>query len=172
VTGPHLVLIGMMGAGKSTVGRRLARRLHRPFLDSDELIKAETGRTVAEIFRADGEPAFRRIESRVVTEMLDDPVPAVIAAAGGSVLDPTSRARMRDRGIVVWLQVGPATLSRRVRGSTHRPLLDVDPEGTLARLAGERESLYRETAHQIVDVGTKSPDEVVDEVLERTGASA
>ena len=75
---PHVVLVGMMGAGKSTVGARLARRLDRPFLDSDELVEAQTGRTVAEIFAADGEAAFRAIETSVLVEMLENEVPAVI----------------------------------------------------------------------------------------------
>ena len=87
MSGPHLVLIGMMGAGKSTVGRLLGGRLDRPFLDSDELIEAETGRTVAQIFADDGEAAFRAIETDVLTQMLDRERAAVIAAAGGAVLE-------------------------------------------------------------------------------------
>jgi shikimate kinase len=172
MTRPHLVLVGMMGAGKTTVGRTLAKRLGRPFLDSDEAIEAQTGRTVAAIFAADGEPAFRSLETEVLTQMLERDEPAVIAAAGGTVLDAANRERMRARGTVVWLRVAPDVLAERVRGSTHRPLLAEDPAGTLARLAAEREPLYRQTAHETIDVGVLSPADVVDRVLTSTGAAA
>jgi shikimate kinase len=172
MSGPHVVLIGMMGAGKTTVGRRLAARLGRPFLDSDEVIESRTGRTVAEIFAAEGEPAFRRVETEVLVDMLDDGAPAVIAAAGGAVLDEQNRDRMRERGTVVWLRADPELLVERVRGGTHRPLLDDDPDGTLRRLARQREPLYATTAHETVDVGGSAPDAVVEDVLERLGAAA
>lgn len=97
----HLVLIGMMGVGKSTVGRALARALGRPFLDSDDAVEARSGRTVADIFAADGEAAFRAVEAEVMAALLDDPRPSVIAAAGGSVLDAGTRERLRSAGTVV-----------------------------------------------------------------------
>jgi shikimate kinase len=170
--GPHLVLIGMMGAGKSTVGRRLADRLNRPFHDSDAVIEADGGRTVAQIFADDGEAAFRRVETDVLRTLLDESTPAVIAAAGGTVLDAENRERMRARGTVVWLRAEPAALVTRVRSGTHRPLLDDDPTGTLTRLAAERADLYRETAHEVVDVDALSPREVVDRVLDLMDAAA
>jgi shikimate kinase len=169
---PHVVLVGMMGAGKSTVGARLAQRLDRPFLDSDELVEAQTGRTVAEIFAAEGEAAFRAIETSVLLEMLDREVPAVIAAAGGVVLESANRAAMRDRATVVWLRVDPTVLASRVGAGGHRPLLADDPAATLSRLAAERESLYRAAAHEIVDVDGLTPDEVVDRVIVEIGAVA
>lgn len=172
MTGPHLVLIGMMGAGKTTVGRGLAERLQRPFLDSDEAIEAETGRTVAQIFADEGEPAFRGLETNVLMSMLARSEPAVIAAAGGSVLEPTNRELMRERGTVVWLRVDPSVLADRVRTGTHRPLLDDDPVATLRRLTSERESLYRSTAHQVVDVEDLGASQVVDVVLDVIGAAA
>jgi shikimate kinase len=162
----------MMGAGKTTVGRRLARRLSRPFLDSDAAIEAEQGRTVAQIFAEEGEPAFRWIETDVLRAMLDETTPAVIAAAGGTVLDAENRARMRARGTVVWLRADPTALASRVRSGTHRPLLDEDPAGTLTRLAGERAELYRATAHEVVDVDRLTPAAVVDRVLDLVGAAA
>ena len=172
MSGPHVVLIGMMGAGKTTVGRRVADRLSRPFRDSDEVIEARTGRTVAQIFAAEGEPAFRRVETEVLVDMLADTTPAVIAAAGGAVLDEQNRARLREGGTVVWLRADPALLVERVRGATHRPLLDEDPRGTLLRLARQRESLYAATAHETVEVGNSAPDDIVDQVLERISAAA
>lgn len=169
---PHLVLVGMMGAGKSTAGRLLARRTGRPFLDSDELIEEQTGRTVAQIFADDGEAAFRAVETDVLDQMLDRDTPAVVAAAGGAVLDAANRERMRARGLVVWLRVDPAVLAQRVRGGDHRPLLADDPEATLSRLAAEREPRYREVADEVVDVGDLSPDQVVDRLVALVGARA
>jgi len=166
----HLVLVGMMGAGKTTVGRQVAARMDRPFFDSDEAIEARTGRTVAQIFAADGEPAFRALETQVLAEMLDDPEPAVIAAAGGVVLDARNRERLRGPSVqVVWLRADPAELARRVAGSTHRPLIDHDPAATLARLAAERDPLYREVASTVVDVGGAPVGDVVEQVLGAVG---
>jgi shikimate kinase len=170
--GEHLVLIGMMGSGKSTVGRRIASRLGRPFLDSDEAIEQQTGRTVAQIFADEGEPAFRSLETEVLSEMLDRDAPAVIAAAGGTVLDAGNRSHMRRRATVVWLRADPSVLTGRVRSGTHRPLLDDDPEGVLHRLATEREQLYRETADRVVDVDDLPPGAVVEAVLDLIGAPA
>jgi shikimate kinase len=162
----------MMGAGKTTVGRLLAECTGRPFLDSDHAIEHDTGRTVAEIFAADGEAAFRSLETNVLREMLDRDEPAVIAAAGGTVLDATNRARMRKRGTVVWLRVDPALLAERVRGSIHRPLLADDPAATLERLAIEREGLYRQTAHETVDIDHLDPQQVAKQIMAVTGAAA
>src|SRR5258705_11543535 len=99
----HLVLVGMMGAGKTTVGSRLARRLDRPFVDSDVQVEGRAGRTVRQIFEAEGEAAFRALESEVLAEALGSEEPAVIAAAGGTVLDPNNRRRMREGGTGVYL---------------------------------------------------------------------
>lgn len=166
MSGPHLVLVGMMGAGKTTVGRLVAARTGRPLLDSDSLVEARTGRTVAQIFAEEGEAAFRAIEHDVLGSMLGGDEPVVVAAAGGSVLDPANRARLVDSGTVVWLRADPTALAARVRPGDHRPLLAEDPAGTLARLAEEREPLYRSVADVVVDVDGLSPDEVADRVLE------
>lgn len=160
----HLVLVGMMGAGKTTVGRRLAERLHRPFLDSDEAIEARAGRTVAQIFADEGEPAFRSLETEVLLEMLASEVPAVIAAAGGAVLDPVNRRAMGEQATVVWLRAAPSVLAERVASGVHRPLLADDAAGTLVRLAEQREHLYEEVADLTVEAGSASPSAVVDEI--------
>jgi shikimate kinase len=172
MTGPHLVLVGMMGAGKTTVGRLVAARTGRAFLDSDALVEARTGRTVAQIFADDGEAAFRAVEHEVLADMLDGDEPVVVAAAGGAVLDPANRARLSGAGTVVWLRAEPAALATRVRPGDHRPLLAQDPAGTLARLAGEREALYREVADVVVDVGGLTPDQVADRALEAWACAA
>lgn len=162
----HLVLVGMMGSGKSTVARIVADRLGRRVIDSDAVIEARTGRTVREIFAADGEAAFRALETEVLVDALADPEPAVIAAAGGVVLSPANRdALARSGARVVWLCADPATLASRVRHGVHRPLLDGDPLGTLQRMTSEREALYREVADAIVTVDNRAPVEVAEAVL-------
>jgi shikimate kinase len=156
----------MMGSGKTTVGRMVAERLGRAFLDSDEAIEARTGRTVREIFAAEGEAAFRRLESDVLAEALARPEPSVIAAAGGTVLAAENRRAMRDHADrVVWLRARPATLAARVASGAHRPLLDEDPEGVLARLDAQREPLYREVADVVIDTADLRPNDVAERVL-------
>lgn len=162
----HLVLVGMMGSGKSTVARLVAQRLGRRVVDSDAVIEARTGRTVREIFAEDGEPAFRALESQVLAEALADCEPAVIAAAGGVVLDPANRAALRRSGArVVWLSAEPTTLAARVVQGGHRPLLDDDPLGTLQQMHVDREPLYREVADAIVSVDHRTAVEVAEAVL-------
>lgn len=155
----------MMGAGKTTIGRRLARRLGRPFLDSDQQIEARTGRTVREIFEADGEDAFRIIETDVLGEALDTTAPSVVAAAGGAVLREVNRTRMRDAGTVVWLRADPSVLADRVRSGVHRPLLADDPARVLHDLDAARRALYEEVADHVVDTEGRPPEEIVDQLV-------
>lgn len=165
----HLVLVGLMATGKSTVGRILAETLGRPLLDSDDQVEAMTGRTVREIWRADGEPAFRRLETAALTEALADPTPSVVAGAGGVVLAEENRVLLAaDHVDVVWLRATPATLVARVAAAAdgHRPLLDDDPAGMLERMEADRRALYESVADRIVDVDDRAPDEVAAAILE------
>jgi len=162
--GPHIVLVGMMGVGKTTVGRAVADALGWALLDSDQTIEARTGRTVAQIFATDGEPAFRAVETEVLAEALASTTPRVIAAAGGTVIDPGNRDVIRHGGLVVWLQAPVDVLVGRVAGSTHRPALAADPESTLYQLCEGRDELYAEVADLTVDA-TLSVASVVDAVL-------
>jgi len=162
----HLVLVGLMGTGKSTVGRMVAERLGRRFRDSDQEIEDRTGRTVREIFAAEGEDVFRDLETEVLRDALASAEPSVIAAAGGVVLRATNREALRAAGSrVVWLLADPAMLVDRVTAGGHRPLLDDDPAATLRRMASEREDLYREVADAIVSVDGRSIHEVVEAVM-------
>ena len=170
----HLVLIGMMGAGKSTVGQRCAKRLGRPFVDTDERIAADAGASVAEVFARDGEPAFRELERRAVADACASVEPTVIAAGGGAVLDAENRRRMRETGLVVWLQAPVAQLAARVGDGRGRPLLqqsspdESSPKGaagTLARLERQRRPAYEAAAHATVDTAGLGVASVVDAVL-------
>lgn len=154
----------MMGAGKSTVGASVARRLRRPFHDSDAEVLGRTGMTVPEIFAARGEPAFRAEERAVLAAALSGGVPSVIAVAGGAVLDPDSRRRMRAGGVVVWLRARPRTLAARVGSGAGRPLLEADPAGTLLRLDAKRRPVYRQLADATIDVDDLWPAVVAERV--------
>ena len=168
--GKHIVLIGMMGAGKSSVGRVLARKLDRPLLDTDELIEERTGRTVREIWATDGETAFRAIETETLLATLDDDDPAVVAAAGGVVLAEVNRSALAASDAhVVWLLANVDLLITRVKNGAHRPLLDADPEGMLRQMYIDREALYTEVADAVVSVDHRSINEVAQAVLRCAG---
>jgi shikimate kinase len=156
-----IILVGMMAVGKTSVGRRLAGARGWEFFDSDRQIETITGRTVAEIWRTDGEPAFRRLEAQVLADALASTTPRVIAAAGGTVVDEVNRRLMAQHHPVVWLRASPELLAARVGTATHRPLLDEDPAGVLERLDAIRRPLYQEVADVVVDVDDLSPDQVV-----------
>ncbi len=169
-TSQHIVLVGMMGAGKSSVGRVIARRLDRELLDSDEMIEARTGRTVREIWNDDGEPAFRSLEAEVLRDGIAAEVPSVIAAAGGVVLSESNREVLKGADAhVVWLLADVDLLVDRVKNGMHRPLLDEDPEGTLRRMHEQRASLYKDVADAIVSVDNRSVNDVAGAVLRCAG---
>jgi shikimate kinase len=155
-----------MGAGKSTVARLLGDRLGRRVIDTDQAIEQTAGRTVREIFRDDGEPTFRTLETEALLAALATPEPCVVAAGGGMVLREENRRAMRDSGArVVWLAADPAVLLERVKAGTHRPALDGDPAGTLRQMHESREALYREVADLIVSVDGRSVGDVVEAIL-------
>ena len=161
----HVLLVGMMGTGKSSAGLELAARLGRPFIDTDEEIAATTGRTIAEIWSAEGEAKVRAVESTVLSEALASSSPSVIAVGGGAVLDPANRAAISEAGDVVWLRAQAHTLAQRLGDGAGRPLLEADPVGALARIELERRVLYEEVADVAVDVDALEPDATVAAVL-------
>lgn len=148
---PNLFLIGPMGAGKSTLGRRLAARFALPCVDLDAEIEARTGASVATIFEIEGEAGFRRRESELLAECVRrDGI--VLATGGGAVLAPANRALLRARGFVVWLQATVQQQLKRLARDRQRPLLDApDREARLARLAEERDPIYRDLADLAVE---------------------
>ncbi len=147
----HVVLVGMMGSGKTTVGRRIAKRLGRPFLDGDLELESRTGRSVRDWFEAEGEDGFRRAESELLAALLAEPEPSVIAAGGGVVVRPENRLALRAP-FVVWLDGDPAFLASRVAQKEHRPLIDDDVAGTIERLHAERDGWYRDVADEVVAI--------------------
>ena len=168
----RVALVGMMAVGKSTVGRRVAEALGWRFLDSDDEVCARTGRSVREIFEAEGEAAYRRLETEVLLDALGSPDPVVVAAAGGVVLAEENRRLLRERATVVWLAADPAVLERRVAKGDHRPLLGDDPGPVLRRLAEERRPLYEEVADCRVDVEGGDPGDAAASVLRCLGRSS
>jgi shikimate kinase len=174
VSAPHLILIGLMGVGKSTVGRRCAKKLGRPFVDTDDLVETLAGMPVASVFATQGETTFRALESQALADACASPVPSVIACGGGAIVDAANRRKIERAGTVVWLQAPPEVLTERVGTGDGRPLL-VDPArdprprrqvtATLVRLALLRESAYEAAADLVVDTVGRSPDEVAVEVL-------
>ena len=164
-----LFLVGMMGAGKSTVGAALARRLGLDFVDSDEEIECAAGKPIAQIFQADGEAAFRKIESRVVLELAAG-APLVAALGGGAISRPGMAEKLAHSATVVYLRASPEQLLDRVGDGAKRPLLTgLDRESRLARLrafAEERESSYL-TARVVIDTDGATIPEVVCDIVER-----
>jgi shikimate kinase len=166
----HLVLVGMMGAGKTSVGRRCAELLDRAFLDTDELVEANTRMGVSEIFAEHGEERFRSLERDAVHDACASPVPLVIACGGGAVLDPENRRELRAHGVVVWLQASAEALGARVAGaaSYSRPLLEHGqaPSASLARLFARRAPAYEAATDIRVDTEERTVDEVAAAVVE------
>ena len=163
----HLVLVGLMGAGKTSVGARCAAALGRPFVDTDELVEATAGQTVSEIFGSEGEAGFRARERTAVADACASPEPLVIACGGGAVLDPENRAAMRAHGVVVWLRASPERLAERVGSGDGRPLLGGGtPVETLERLAVLRAAAYEATAHVAIDTDGIGVDEVTSRVMQ------
>lgn len=166
-TGKKIVLVGMMGAGKTAVGGELARRLGLPLIDSDHEIESAANATIAEIFAQHGEPFFRAKEHQVLDRLLDGP-PCVLSTGGGVFLSPDNRDLIAGRGVSVWLDVPIPILWARVRNKPTRPLLmTTDPLGTLTRLETERRPVY-----QLADLAVPTgPNVTIPEMADRVLAA-
>lgn len=163
-----IVMVGLMGAGKSCIGRRLAARFGLPFVDADQEIEAAAGSTIAEIFERHGEPFFRDGERRVIARLLDQPV-HVLAAGGGAFMDPRTRAKIRERAISVWLRADVDLLLRRVARRSNRPLLKQgDRRATIEQLMAQRHAIYAE-ADITVDSMDAPPEATVERVVAEIG---
>ncbi|HYF94155.1 MAG TPA: shikimate kinase [Symbiobacteriaceae bacterium] len=162
----NAVLIGMMGSGKSTVGRLLAGALLRPFIDTDTLVELKAGALIRQIFAAEGEAGFRRREAEAVLEAVAEDG-RIIATGGGAVLNPTSREALRRGALVFWLDAEPEELYRRAmhQGAAARPLLNgPDPLDTLRRLRDERAPAYAQAGHYCISAAGREPEAIADEI--------
>jgi len=163
-----IALVGLMGVGKSSVGRRLANALSLPFRDPDTEVEVAAGRSIPEIFAELGEPAFRDGERRVIARLLEGP-PHVLATGGGAFMNDETRLRIAEHGISLWLKADLDVLMRRVRKRTTRPLLqNPDPEGTMRRLMEVRYPVYA-TADITVDSHEAPHDRVVADIVKALG---
>lgn len=159
-----IALVGLMGVGKSTVGRRLARRIGRRFVDADAEIEAAAAMSVSDIFATLGEPEFRAGETRVIRRLLDGE-PKVLATGGGAMIHPETRAVLRERAVTVWLRADVDVIAARVARRDTRPLLrGKDPKSTLSALAEARYPVYAQ-ADLTVDVGSGSHAQAVEAVV-------
>lgn len=166
-TNRKLFLVGMMGAGKTTVGRQLAKRLGKTFHDADREIEGRTGVSVAVIFDIEGEAGFRKREAEVIEHLttLDD---IVLATGGGAVLDARNREHLKSRGFVIYLHALPPVLWQRTRTDKSRPLLQgADPHVRLESLYAVRDPLYRDVADLVVDTGRQGIGPLITQVLAR-----
>jgi shikimate kinase len=167
--GRHVAMVGLMGTGKSTVGRLVAASLHRDLIDNDQLVAELGGPDVAAVLQTGGEPAIRSLESEVLRRQLSVTRPAVLAVAAGTVLSPDNRVQLAEHATVVWLVAPVDVLVDRLRGSDQRrPFVSdrADVEAVLAEQRDERSALYAQLADIAVDVSTATPSESAVAVLD------
>jgi shikimate kinase len=160
----RILVVGMMGAGKTTVGRAVAGRLGWRYYDNDELLHRAVGKDTRSVQEQEGEQVLRRAESAALTIALTQAGPLVAGVAGGVVTDPLDRARLRGGGFVVWLRASVETLTRRVAG-TNRPWLGDDPHAALTTLYAGRADLYASVATLIVDVDALPPEGLAERIV-------
>jgi shikimate kinase len=161
----RILLIGMMGVGKTTVGHALANRLGWPYLDSDEQVLTATGRTVKQISEEDGPDILHRFEDEALAAALRSSVSAVIGVAGGAILVEANRTMLKSEQHVIWLRASLETLAARVGTKGDRPYFDEDPTRTIRQLYGVRRPLYAEVATDTIDVDESTPEEIVERIL-------
>jgi len=163
----NIYLVGLMGAGKTTIGRSLAKRLGLTFVDSDREIEARTGVSIPTVFEIEGEEGFRKREAQVIAD-LSMASGQIVATGGGVVLRPENRAAMASSGFVIYLNVPPYTLWERTRNDRNRPLLQVeDPLAKLKELYVQRDPFYREVADLVIDGGRTNTHSLLQLIVEK-----
>ena len=162
----RIVLMGFMGAGKTTIGKALSKELSCKFIDTDEMIEQEQGRNISEIFEKEGEPAFRDMETELLKRLLKSKELFVLSIGGGMPVREENRALLRNLGIVIYLKTSKEEIIRRVSGDKNRPLLQGgDLEKKVTNLMNARAQIYVETAHMEVITDRKNPSEVVENIM-------
>jgi shikimate kinase len=170
LNGTNLYLIGMMGAGKTTVGRILAKRLAYQFFDTDTVIEQAAGQSIPDIFAASGEEAFRTLETNVLSQLA--PYKKLAIATGGGIVLRRQNWSYLHHGVIVWLDVPVEQLYKRLKGSTNRPLLhDPDPQAKLSRLLEQRRSLYAQADIRMAIAPHETSDDVANRILEAVGSA-
>lgn len=162
----NIILIGFMGAGKTSVGDRLARKFHKSLIDTDQRIEKKAGMTISKLFETQGEERFRQLETEVLSELLEEAKGEVISVGGGLPLREENRNILKKLGTVVYLQVSTETVLKRLAGDTTRPLLQgEDVVERVKSLLAYRGPIYAEAAHQVVRVDKRTLDEIVGEII-------
>lgn len=160
--GKHIILIGLMGAGKTTVGKMLAKSFECPFYDSDHEIEKKTGVSIPHIFEVEGEEGFRKRESQIIEELCLLPAPVILATGGGAVIKPENRVLMQQYGTVIYLRATVHDLWLRTRNDRNRPLLQQgNARQTLEKLYRQRSPMYEATAHHVVNTGSAPANHIV-----------
>jgi shikimate kinase len=173
IDGPCRVLLtGMMGSGKSTIGRLLSSATGWPYLDNDELVRQSHGATTRQILADRGEAEMRDAESGALALGIEVPAPAVIGVAAGAILEPSNRERLRTGGIVVWLRADAAAIEARAMGADHRPWLDTGAGTWIRDTVARRDPLYASIADIVIDTGAKPAEESAAELLARLASVA
>ncbi|HEX7173347.1 MAG TPA: shikimate kinase [Candidatus Limnocylindria bacterium] len=160
-----MVLVGMMGSGKSSVGRALSERTGWPFVDNDSLVERASGMTARQLLEQRGADAMRQAESAALRAGVEIDPPAVVATAAGTILDAANRSTLAHAGLVIWLRAPAETLAARAVGAAHRPWLEDDPVGWFERALAERDPLYAAVADLEVDTAALSPERAADQIL-------
>jgi len=161
----RVILVGMMGSGKSTVGRLLARRTGWRYADNDELLQGLVGKTPRELLAEDGEERLRESESAALRRGLQSPEPVIVGAAGGTILDPENRRALGEAGLVVWLKASPATVQRRATGAAHRAWLDTGGPAWIRDAIEQRDPLYASVADLTLEVDRRSSKQVARDIF-------
>jgi shikimate kinase len=164
--GGHLVLIGFMGSGKTSIGRSLSYKLKRAFYDTDKMIEEREGVTISELFKTKGEKYFRELETQVLREVRDDRIPRIYSLGGGTPVSLQNQPLIKTIGTVVYLRLKPEEVWERLKGDTTRPLLQCDdPLAKIQSLMKLRSPAYERCADIIIDNGSKDRDDVIEEIL-------
>lgn len=165
----HLILIGFMGSGKTSLGKRLAKALGRPFVDTDQQVEKTAGKKISDIFQEEGESGFRRRETEALAKLKEEKKPCVISVGGGLPVQPQNHLLLEQLGTVIYLEAPVEVLEQRLAGDTGRPLLaGGDLHTRIVQLMEQREEIYQEVADLIVQTGGKSFEELITEVKKRT----
>lgn len=166
--GPHLILIGFMGSGKTSIGRGLSYKLQRAFCDTDKMIEAKEGMSISEIFASKGESAFRMMETDVLRSIRDDASPKIYSLGGGTPVQLQNQPLIKMCGTVCYLRITPEAVYERLKGDKTRPLLQCDdPLGRIRKLMAQRLPAYERCADVIVDTGDTDRENVMEDVLSR-----